>query len=147
MCLALASNALCCAGSTVCDCCCLCCTSICGATLKQLVKLTYIIIQALSMVFTIVFLYYASDALQPFSDFIHCPNESSGQLVCLGVSSVYRMSLALAVVHFVLLLICLTRSEFAKGVNEGFWLLKVLAIFGLWIAFLFVSNSFFEGSF
>lgn len=145
MCLSLAADALCCAGSTVCSGCCLCCKSICGSTFKQQVKLTYIIIQVIAMVFTIVVLYYAADILNVFKEYIHCSQDTGGDFVCLGVSSVYRMSLALAIMHFFILLACFTRSEFAKGVNEGCWMLKILIVFALWILFFFVPNSFIEG--
>lgn len=145
MCLTICADIVCCTGTTICQGCCLCCRSCCGSTTKQQVKLTYIIIQAIAMAFTLVFLYYASYALDPFSSYVHCSEETGGKWVCLGVSSVYRMSLSLAILHFIIFISCLTRSELAKSVNEGCWLLKILIIFVLWVLFFFVPNSFFEG--
>lgn len=145
MCLTICADLVCCAGSSICSGCCLCCKSCCGTSMKQQVKITYIIIQALAMIFTIVFLYYASDLLEPFSDYIHCSDQTGGKWVCLGVSSVYRMSLALAIIHFVVFLACLTKSGFSKAMNEGCWFLKIAGLFTLWVLFFFVPNSFFEG--
>ena len=145
MCLTVLTDAVCCAGCTICQGCCSCFKSICGATFKQQIKLTYLIIMVIAMIFTIIVLYYASYILDPFTDFIHCSDQTGGKWACLGVSSVYRMSLSLAVVHFLILLACLTKSEFSKQVNEGCWCLKVLLIFVIWILFFFIPNSFFEG--
>lgn len=145
MCLTAAADLVCCAGCTACNCCCSCFSSICGATFKQQIKLTYLLIMIVAMVFTLIVLYYASYILDPFSDYIHCSEETGGKWACLGVSSVYRMSLALAIMHFVLLLVCLTKSEIAKKINEGCWCLKIIIVFALWILFFFIPNSFFEG--
>ena len=145
MCFSVVADAVCCAGCTICKECCSCISSICGATFKQQIKLTYLIIMVIAMVFALIVLYYASSILEPFDDYIYCSEQTGGKLACLGVSSVYRMSFSLAIVHFLILLACLTKSEFSKKVNEGCWCLKVLLIFVTWILFFFVSNSFFEG--
>jgi len=145
MCLTILADAVCCAGCTICKGCCSCFQSICGATFKQQIKLTYLIIMIIAMIFTIIVLYYASYILDPFTDYIHCSDQTGGKWVCLGVSSVYRMSLSLAILHFLILLACLTKSEFSKQVNEGCWCLKVLLIFVIWVLFFFVPNTFFEG--
>lgn len=97
------------------------------------------------MLFTIFVLYYAATFLDYFKDYIHCSQITGGNLVCLGVSAVYRMSLALAILFFLMFLACLPRSEFSKKMNEGFWPMKILIIFALFFVFFFVSNSFFEG--
>ena len=144
MCFTILADAVCCAGCTICQGCCSCFKSICGATFKQQIKLTYLIIMIIAMVFTLIVLYYASSILEPFTDYIYCSEDTGGQLVCLGVSSVYRMSFALAIMHFLILLACLSKSEFSKTVNEGCWCLKILLIFAIWILFFFVPNSFFE---
>lgn len=145
MCLTILADVVCCAGCTICQGCCSCFKAICGATFKQQIKLTYLIIMIIAMIFALVVLYYASSILEPFKDYIYCSEETGGKLVCLGVSSVYRMSFALAIVHFLILLACLTKSDFSKEVNEGCWCLKLLLIFALWILFFFIPNSFFEG--
>jgi serine incorporator 1/3 len=97
------------------------------------------------MLFTIFVLYYAATFLDFFKDYIHCSEITGGNLVCLGVSAVYRMSLALAILFFLMFLACLPRSEFSKKMNEGFWPMKILIIFALFFVFFLVSNSFFEG--
>src|SRR5437868_6051602 len=83
--------------------------------------------------------------VEPWSDYINCPKESGGNLVCLGVSAVYRMSFSLLCLFGLLFLVVLTRSNFAKEMNEGAWCLKITMVFGLFFLFFFIDDSFFQG--
>lgn len=53
------------------------------------------------------------------------------------------MSAVFVVFHLVILLCCLTRDGFAKFVNEGCWIVKMLIICGMFFGTLFIPNSFF----
>lgn len=84
--------------------------------------------------------------LEFFTKFaIECTKESGGGITCLGVSAVYRFSLALAIFHALLLFFCSMRNKFAKELNEKAWVCKTLGVIGLFFGLLYVPNSFFEG--
>jgi len=61
------------------------------------------------------------------------------------VSSVYRVSFALALLYAVILMAVWARNECSKVFNEGLWVLKVLAVSGIFIGFMYVDYSFFNG--
>ena len=75
---------------------------------------------------------------------ITCP-ESAGTdfSTCLGVSAVYRASLALAIMHFIILFCCTMRNRMSKEVNEGSWFCKFLSVGLIFFGLLYVDNSFF----
>lgn len=126
MCLSLATDALCCAGSTFCSLACCCCKSLFGTTFKEQVKLTYVLLIYFVMIFTVIGLYYLQEFYSLYVKFIGCPVESGGSDLCLGVSGVYRMSFVLCVHFFAIMFCMLFRGAVAKDVNEGFWALKIL---------------------
>ena len=83
-----------------------------------------------------------------FSNFwlgLSCPEASGGAAECFGPSLLVRMSLALALLHLLVFLICLLRNEMAAEFNEGCWGFKILIVIGLMISFLWIDNSFFFG--
>ena len=83
-----------------------------------------------------------------FSNFwlgLSCPEASGGAAECFGPSLLVRMSLALALLHLLVFLICLLRNEMAAEFNEGCWGFKILIVIGLIISFLWIDNSFFFG--
>lgn len=96
MCLSIFTEAVCCAGKSFCNLFCCCCKKTCGTAFKQQVKLAYIILLAIALLFTVFCLYTFAKILDPFKRWIHCPEESGGKLQCLGLSAVYRMSITLA---------------------------------------------------
>jgi hypothetical protein len=97
------------------------------------------------MLIVIFICYDIQKALNPWEHWINCPSESGGNLTCLGVSAVYRMSFAQACFYVLLFLSMCCRNSFSKAVNEGLWCWKVTALVGYWFLLLFVQNSFFDG--
>jgi len=71
-----------------------------------------------------------------------CPEDQDMQ--CFGISAVYRISLALVVLHIFVLLWLLFRNGCSKRFNEGVWLLKILIVVASFVLFFFVKNSVFE---
>jgi len=129
------------AGGLVCDGACGCCKLACGS-FKQQVRLSYVMLFCFC-----IFVLFIINWIQPFLDWftifgISCPN--TGDTSCLGASVIYRMSFVLALMHIFILLACTCRSEFSQNVNEKVWALKILFIIGLFIATLWIPNSFFQ---
>ena len=144
----LALSAVCCAGKCFCLALCCCCRNVVGSTLKQQVRLTYVIISVICMLFVIFVLYHLQQIFEGFKDYIKCPEPSqgskdNGELTCLGVSSVYRMSLALLLFHFFVFFFLFFRNSCSKSVNEGLWCFKILLLLFLFIIFFFVIYIFF----
>jgi Serine incorporator (Serinc) len=57
---------------------------------------------------------------------------------------VYRISFALALMYFIILLFMWGRNECSKLFNEGLWLLKVLFVATIFIVFMYVDYEFFN---
>lgn len=136
-------SAACCAVSTVCNCLCSCCCKCCSFSLREQVKVTYIVLFSICTAFSIFVMYYLQNLLHSFIPFLNCPSDVSGQNICVGISQLLRMSFTLFTMHFIILVFCLCRGKTAKTANEGAFLLKVLYIIGMYIGLHFVSNSFF----
>jgi serine incorporator 1/3 len=136
------SNAICCAGNCVCH----AMNNICSDTMKinpkLFSKIGFIIINLLGVAISLIILFFGSNLLQPFNKHINCPE--SNNLDCLGISQVYRMSFSLAILHFVVIFFSLCGKNVASVINRHCWTFKLLLVFGIYIAFLFVPNSFFS---
>ena len=146
----LLTNTLCCAGNCLCH----CCNNICSDAMKINPKLFsrigYIVLSLISVLFSLLILFYGSVILKPFNGWISCPipdatvTDGDNLLVCLGVSSVYRMSFTLLCLHVLIVLCSLCSNKCAQVINNDCWSLKVLLVIGIYFAFFFVSNSFFS---
>lgn len=86
-------------------------------------------------------MYLIPDYLGFWNLFIQCPEESGGKYVCLGISAVYRMCLSLVLLHFTILLCLLPRNQFSMFINEKFWFMKSVFVFGVFGALLYVNNQ------
>jgi len=71
-----------------------------------------------------------------------CLNGPTPDVACLGVSLVYRMSIAVALLHFLMFFICLCRTHCSAVINDGGWPLKFILVSGLFVAGLFIRNDF-----
>ena len=135
------SNALCCAG----NCLCFACNNIFEDSKKINPKLFsrigFIILGLISVGFSLLILFFGAGLLQPFASFIQCP--ANNNFDCLGVSSIYRMSLTLVSLHFIIIIFSLCGQNCANVIARDCWSFKILFIFGLYFAFLFLPNSFF----
>jgi len=71
---------------------------------------------------------------------IPCPD---GSYSCWGISAVFRMSFVLVIFHFAILLMVLSRMQWAAYFHDGMWSIKFLIVFVLYFAFLFIPEGFF----
>lgn len=142
----MVSSALCCAGNCLCQ----CVSNICSDTMKINPKLFsrigFIFLNIIAVIISLVILFFAANILSPFEKFIHCPNitDADEKFNCLGISSVYRMSVSLAFLHALVLLFCLFGKGCAKAINNDCWTFKFLCVFGVYFGLFFVSNDFFR---
>ena len=90
---------------------------------------------------------YVNGVLDNLDFIITCPGTKDGVVkdmsMCLGVSAVYRVSLALAIMHFLILFACSFRNQLSKDINEEAWCCKFILIILATIGLLYVDNSFF----
>src|SRR4051794_33228595 len=63
----------------------------------------------------------------------------------MGTSAIIRMSFTLAIFHFIVFLVILSRSDTAAIFHDGCWLFKSLFVFGFFIVCMWIPNSFFQG--
>ncbi len=101
-------SAVCCVGSAACSAVCCCCRKICNTTMKQQVRLSYVIMNITCVLLSTIVLYWIQELLAPFDKYIHCSGESN--LDCLGISAVYRMSFTLALFYCFILFCLLFRN-------------------------------------
>jgi len=141
------TSAVCCAGNCLCH----ACNNICSDAMKINPKLFsrigYIFLSLFSVLFSLLILFYGSVILKPFNGWIKCPDASTDGdelLACLGISSVYRMSLTLVAVHLFIVIFSLCSGKCAQVLNNDCWSLKILLVIAIYFAFFFVGNSFFS---
>lgn len=89
----------------------------------------------------LLFTFVGDGILSVFSKFIDCPNNDDLS-VCLGVSLIVRVSLALFGLHVLVLLLILPRTYCSKVVNEACFLLKLLLVLAAVIALMFLDNKY-----
>lgn len=137
----MVSQALCCAGNCLCQ----AVNNICSDTMKINPKLFsrigFIILSLVSVAFSIVILFYGANLFSPFEKFIHCPKDN--KFDCLGISAVYRMSLALVILHIIVLIFSFCGEGCAKVMNKDCWTFKFLVVIAVYIGLFFVSNDYF----
>lgn len=153
-CLGACTSAICCAGSA-CELCSRCCGS-CGVKSKGIARLAYVIVQFVAVLIAFVMM-FTLKPLADSSDFISCV-EATGQdkswelytdeeknqaSACFGISAVLRMTFALFVFHFFMLLLILPRMECSAVIHDGGWCLKLTLIIVIFICFFFIPIEFF----
>ena len=128
---------------------CQACTDCLKATLKQQVRLSYILFDGTFVLLTILITHWLALALGStdvmttiLTKYIQCPVDQD--LTCLGISSIYRISFALVIFHSFLLLFLFMRNGCSKIFNEEVWPFKILVVICLVGGFFFINNSFFE---
>ena len=125
------------------------CSECVGATLKQQVRLSYLIFDGIFVALTLVTIYGISRALISTSfisdmlrDHLDCPADQD--LQCFSISVVYRISLALVVLHVFVLFWLIWRNGCSKRFNEGVWFFKLLLVVGSFVLFFFIKNTVFS---
>ncbi|KRX10953.1 hypothetical protein PPERSA_12077 [Pseudocohnilembus persalinus] len=144
MCIGLCIRGACCCCEACCNDCCKLLKFKLNISIRQQMRMAYISLSFCAIIFAVFLKYIAPSSLGFWTVFIHCPEQSGGGLLCLGVSAVYRMSAALALTYLVLLVACLMRDDCARFLNESFWCLKIFLVLGLFFGFMFVNNSIFQ---
>lgn len=135
-----------CAGMMACH----ACTDCINASFKQQVRLAYFVFDGVFVALGILILYGLSGMLSEIgfvadiiSRYVQCqPGE--GVASCLGVSSIYRLSVALAAMHLLILLMLLLRNGCSRVFNEEVWPFKILLIIGVFIGCFFIKNESFR---
>ena len=136
------TNILCCAGNCVCYSINNCLSSGSYANPKIFVRIGYMVISIVGVLSAIFMLEVATTILFPFKDFLSCPEDPG--LRCLGISSIYRFSLSLALLHLIMLVLSSVSNSCSRVLNYECWSFKVLVLYSLYASFLFVSNNFFK---
>jgi hypothetical protein len=112
---------------------------------KLFSRIGFIVLSLICVGFSLLVLFFGTSLLKPFNAFIQCPDTNSVSLSeCLGISSVYRMSLALVVLHLTVIIFSLISNTCAKVFNIDCWSFKALLVFGVYFGLFFVPNSFFS---
>lgn len=143
MCLTAVCQALCCFGSSLCNC---CCTGLnkCGIKSKAFPKVAYVVIDFLTMFMAFLTMYifhpWAKD-----SDWLECNDSSGGGHQCFGTAAVIRASFVLFIFHILILLMLIPRGDCSSAIHDGFFTCKFLMIFAGWIASFWIHNDFFIG--
>lgn len=86
-------------------------------------------------------LWYIAPVFTWFEYLIECPKASGGSSYCLGVSAVYRMSIALTIFYLMMLLIMTFKNQISREWNEGVWFPKIVIIFIIFLGLFFVPNN------
>eukprot|EP01017_Pseudomicrothorax_dubius_P041635 TRINITY_DN6678_c0_g1_i4.p1 TRINITY_DN6678_c0_g1~~TRINITY_DN6678_c0_g1_i4.p1 ORF type:complete len:464 (-),score=32.38 TRINITY_DN6678_c0_g1_i4:145-1536(-) len=77
-----------------------------------------------------------------FGSYIGCPEGSEkNEYLCISLSVVYRVSLALVAVFAIVLYVTLSRDGGSMVCNEGCWFWKVLVFICTFFGMLFVNNE------
>ncbi len=131
------------AGCAACNLCC-CLGKTLHANRKEQVRTSYIMLIVVIMAILFVLERYLNNILDKLDFVLTCPDSAGDSIsTCLGVSSIYRASLSLAIMHFLIFFICSMRNSMARAVNEGAWVCKFVFLVGVFIALLWVDNKFF----
>jgi hypothetical protein len=90
-------------------------------------------------------MFTAKDLLDWFpTTMLECPNNSGGTSACLGASNIIRMSFVLFCFHLFVFVFILSRNAIAAGFHDGCWGTKFIVVAGLYIASMWIPNSFME---
>lgn len=74
---------------------------------------------------------------------LYTDEEKNQASACFGISAVLRMTFALFVFHFFMLLLILPRMECSAVIHDGGWCLKLTLIIAIFIGFFFIPIEFF----
>lgn len=71
----------------------------------------------------------------------YCKGEGNDPSICLNLSLIVRVGLALFILHLIIILCLLTKDSFAKYVNENLFMVKFLMIFVIIFLLTYIPNS------
>jgi len=129
---------ICCSNNCLCN---LCCFKVCGISPSLNYRIGYIIICLLTFLVTLLVNYYFYNILlNPFSNFLECPQNDDLQ-TCLHLSSVYRISFALVIMNILCLFFSICGNGCRKFLQTEVWPIKFLFIFAIFFGLMFVSNK------
>ena len=105
------------------------------------VRLGYLSVSTLCCLFLLSMCYFGDGLERALGALIGCPAGSDAS-ICYGISLVVRVSLALFLMHFLLMLCMFARDGFAKAVNEAPPAVKALFVAGMTLAMFLLPNRY-----
>ena len=143
-----AGAAICCAGAACCSCLCRPCEAA-GVAAKNYAKIGYVVFQCfwLALALTLMFVADHLEGTIATTDAIETcdPDLHLSPAQCVGTSLMVRMSCVLFFFHLFVFLIILARNGAAAAFHDGCWGTKYVLLGALFVAFLWVPNSFVLG--
>ena len=104
------------------------------------IRLSYVLIVVLYCAFLLV-MFYVGDHIEKITNFaFQCPKGEAS--LCYGISVIVRVSVALLLMHFFLLLMMFEAGSFAKVLNESGFGIKFFLVGVIAFALMFVPNNF-----
>lgn len=85
---------------------------------------------------------YGDFLITSFARFINCPTNSENLSMCLGISLIVRVALALFILHFLIAIFLFTRDGFARFINEECFALKAIIVFVIVFLLMFIDNDY-----
>lgn len=134
-------GAICCAGSSCCNCCCTGCSKL-GVASKSYSKVSYIILAMSSMIISLIIMYVGRPIAAKFN-YKSCEFGQEESDECFGQVSVLRMSFALTCFHILMLIILIPRASFCAAIHDGFWPVKYIVMVGIFVGAWFIKPEFF----
>jgi len=74
-------------------------------------------------------------------------SETGDQIACYGTLAVFRITFCLAIFHFIMAAIMIgvkRQGDCRTGLQDGWWIIKILLIVGACVGAFFIPNVFFE---
>lgn len=145
MCFSIFTETFCLAAKLGCDGCVLFCKDLSAVVPKhKLIKISYISIMIFSIILIIFLTSLGINYLSTWKYYIHCNDESGGDLNCLGISALYRTCFSLFFLHLAVLCVCLLKNKLSEIINESCWFIKFLLFMIILYSSLYVPNTFFQ---
>ncbi len=118
--------------------------NVCGATERIYSRIGYVLFAFVWIVISTLLLFFAHYVLDGtfIGKYLSCTDGSAD--VCLGISTVYRVSFALAIFHGFMGLLCTCGGELVNKLNEGAWPIKFVLVAGLFGLSFLIPNGFFQ---
>lgn len=121
-----------------------CCFKLCfcrliGINYIQQIRITYCLIQIVFQAIALIVILGGRVIFSPLKSLMEC---SDAELdTCLNFGVIYRISLSLVIVQFILGVCLLFRNSFARIVNEGVWPIKIFLTFLLFSLSLIIPDT------
>lgn len=127
-------------------CCCFSQTaSMTRSAFAKSIKMSYIGLSMTFCIFLLIATSYGDTLVRFFAKFVNCPTQDADDLsMCLGISLIVRVSLALLILHLLIGILLYTRDGFAKFLNEECFPFKFIVTLAIVFLLMFVNNSYLD---